>query len=157
MITKQDAIEATYRQEFYHLRLRNKSDGRPVRCRVNGACKTWKTRPNDFRLPVKYGISTCFCIDNSNAELWCSTEEEAILASQDKQEWIAFPFGSVLVETKAFMRPMVYLPDSFFYSTLSHDETVSRLRAIRSADESQLYSFTDSDQIRDYFDSWGES
>lgn len=23
---------------------------------VNGACKTWKTRPNDWCLPIKYGL-----------------------------------------------------------------------------------------------------
>jgi len=27
-----------------------------VECRRNGAVKTWKTRPNDFRLPVKRGL-----------------------------------------------------------------------------------------------------
>ncbi len=25
-------------------------------CKVNGSLKTWKTRPNDFRLPVKHGM-----------------------------------------------------------------------------------------------------
>lgn len=25
-------------------------------CRVTGALKTWKTRPNDFRLPIKHGM-----------------------------------------------------------------------------------------------------
>lgn len=24
--------------------------------RVNGACKTWKTRPNDFQVPIKFGF-----------------------------------------------------------------------------------------------------
>lgn len=25
-------------------------------CKVNGALKTWKTRPNEYRLPVKHGL-----------------------------------------------------------------------------------------------------
>lgn len=33
-------------------------DGYARKCRVNGAPKTWKTRP-DVELPVKYGLSDC--------------------------------------------------------------------------------------------------
>lgn len=69
MITKQIAMSATYRQEFYHVALKN-ADGTPIRCRVNGKCKTWKTWPDEFRLPVKYGLKSCFYIDNSNCHLW---------------------------------------------------------------------------------------
>ena len=25
-------------------------------CRRNGRTQTWKTRPNDFRIPIKYGF-----------------------------------------------------------------------------------------------------
>lgn len=32
------------------------ADGTCVRWRVNGAVKTWKTRPNEFRVPVKHGM-----------------------------------------------------------------------------------------------------
>lgn len=68
-LSKQDCVNATYRQEFHHVDEKN-SDGTPVRCRVNGACKTWKTRPDEFRLPVKYGLKTCFYITESNADEW---------------------------------------------------------------------------------------
>ena len=27
-----------------------------VICRINGSLKTWKTRPGDFRLPIKHGM-----------------------------------------------------------------------------------------------------
>jgi len=27
-----------------------------TQCRPNGQCKTWKTRPAEFQLPVKYGL-----------------------------------------------------------------------------------------------------
>ena len=69
MITKEQAMNAHYRQEFHHVRLNN-SDGTPVRCRVNGACKTWKTRPSAFSLPVKYGLKQCFYITEDNADDW---------------------------------------------------------------------------------------
>lgn len=37
--------------------------------RANGACKTWKTRPADFRLPVKYGFRGPYAyITNDNCE-----------------------------------------------------------------------------------------
>lgn len=69
MITKDIAQQLRYREELQHVKLRNK-DGSPVRCRVNGACKTWKTRPEDFSLPVKYGLRDCFYITLVNAEQW---------------------------------------------------------------------------------------
>lgn len=52
-----------------HIFLKN-ADGTPARCRVNGKCKTWKTRPTEFRLPVKHGLRNCFYIDENNATHW---------------------------------------------------------------------------------------
>ena len=69
MITKQMAVSATYGQVFHHVRLKN-ADGTPVRCRVNGKCKVWVTRPEEFRFPVKHGLRDCFYIDQSNAKDW---------------------------------------------------------------------------------------
>ena len=69
MITKQQAIDSYHRQEFHHVSEKN-ADGSAVRCRVNGKCKTWKTRPDDFQLPVKYGLKTCFYITQDNAHEW---------------------------------------------------------------------------------------
>ena len=79
MITKDEALILGDRwgnSTLYHVSLRN-SDGSPVRCRVNGRCKIWKTRPDDFRLPVKYGLRECFYITPSNAHEWVMDEEEA--------------------------------------------------------------------------------
>lgn len=69
MITKQQAEAANYRQEFHHTKLKD-SRGEPVRCRVNGKCKTWKTKPEQFELPVKHGLYTCFYITQTNAHEW---------------------------------------------------------------------------------------
>jgi hypothetical protein len=37
--------------------------------RANGRCQTWRTRPDDFKLPVKYGFKGPYTyITNGNAE-----------------------------------------------------------------------------------------
>jgi hypothetical protein len=69
MICKGKAMAAGYGDHFHHVSLKN-ADKTPVRCRVNGKCKTWKTRPAEFRLPVKHGMRDCFYIDNSNCDEW---------------------------------------------------------------------------------------
>lgn len=55
--------------EFWHRTDRN-FDCSPVRCRANGKVKLWKTRPTEFRLPVKYGLRECFYITPHNAHDW---------------------------------------------------------------------------------------
>ena len=69
MITKQTAVDSYHGQIFHHESLTN-ADGTPLRCRVNGQCKVWKTRPDDFRLPVKHGLYQCFYITPANAAEW---------------------------------------------------------------------------------------
>lgn len=51
MITKEDALAAYHGKEFYFL-----NKGKVARCRVSGKVKTWKTRPLDWKIPVKYGL-----------------------------------------------------------------------------------------------------
>lgn len=78
MITMQQALTA---REFWHMTAKN-ADGTPVRCRRNGATKTWKREPGKFRIPVKQGLKSCFYIDNfdgdlansKNHHLWCVPE-----------------------------------------------------------------------------------
>lgn len=38
-----------------------------ARVRPSGKCKTWKTRPNEFRLPVKFGLYENGAITHENA------------------------------------------------------------------------------------------
>ena len=54
---------------LHHVSLKN-ADGTPVRARINGKVKTWKTRPGDFKLPVKHGLRDCFYITQANAHEW---------------------------------------------------------------------------------------
>lgn len=69
MITKQIAMSLHHGQVLHHVYVKN-ADGSALRCRVNGKCKIWATREDDFRLPVKHGLRDCFYIDNSNADQW---------------------------------------------------------------------------------------
>lgn len=71
MITKEQAMT---RREFWHLTYRN-ADGTPLRVRANGKCKTWKTRPEEFKLPVKHGLRDYLYIEHNSAHAWCVPEE----------------------------------------------------------------------------------
>lgn len=66
MVTKEIAMKA---KRFEHKTEKN-ADGSPVRCRANGACKTWVTRPSEFRLPVKHGLKNTFYITPANGMEW---------------------------------------------------------------------------------------
>lgn len=37
-----------------------------TRVRVSGSCKTWKTRPNEYHLPIKWGLRESYWIDEDN-------------------------------------------------------------------------------------------
>src|ERR1039457_2239385 len=68
---------------FYHVALRN-ADGSALRARANGRVKLWKTRPLEFRIPVKYGLKQCFYIDNNNAHQWLTYDPTEEAAPQHK-------------------------------------------------------------------------
>lgn len=70
MITKQQAMSARH---FEHCTAKN-SDGTPARCRATGRCKTWITRPDEFRLPVKHGLRDSFYLTPKNAAEWVIAE-----------------------------------------------------------------------------------
>jgi hypothetical protein len=53
-----------------------------VRIRRNGQTKVWKTRPNDFRIPVKYGLYECFYITPENAHQFCVAGECPVCAGE---------------------------------------------------------------------------
>lgn len=66
-LTPRDIING---REFWH-RIERNTDGTPLRCRPNGKPKFWKTRPHDFKLPVKYGLKNCFYLTPANISDWC--------------------------------------------------------------------------------------
>lgn len=69
MVTKEQAVELKRGTILTHVSTCNK-DGSPLRVRVNGATKTWKTRPTEFKIPVKYGLYSYGYITDSNASKW---------------------------------------------------------------------------------------
>ena len=78
MITKAIAMAATLGTIFYHASHTN-ADGTPTRCRVTGKCKTWKTRPDMFELPVKHGMFQAFYINERNCNDWFEHEVEPVI------------------------------------------------------------------------------
>ena len=54
---------------FYHKAAKNPDKSR-LRARRNGKTKYWKTRPDNFKIPVKYGLYQYFYIDENNANEW---------------------------------------------------------------------------------------
>lgn len=75
MITKEQALTLN---EFW-LEItnpRHKRFGQRARFRRNGKTQTWKTRPNDFKVPVKYGLYEFDYVTNENANLWFDKEND---------------------------------------------------------------------------------
>lgn len=54
---------------IYHVTKKDKL-GRPLRARLNGYLKTWKTRPLEFKQPMKYGMYEYFYITEMDADQW---------------------------------------------------------------------------------------
>lgn len=76
MITKQQALTLGYGAEVHytgrHDCTRTVGPRGGVKesitaCRVTGSIKTWKTRPAEFRLPVKYGLREYAAINHYDA------------------------------------------------------------------------------------------
>ena len=58
MVTKEQALTCkTFRYNVYCYR-------------ANGKCKTWKTRPNEFKLPIKHGLYIYGYLTHENAHLF---------------------------------------------------------------------------------------
>lgn len=53
-----------------------------VVARTSGRCQTWKTRPEEFRLPVKHGLYESGEITNRNAADWHLASDCPINAAQ---------------------------------------------------------------------------
>lgn len=58
--------------------------GRVIEWRRNGATKTWKTRPGEFRIPVKYGMYSYDYIDEYTARRF-HVESDCPLRKVDAQ------------------------------------------------------------------------
>ncbi len=86
MIDKEIVVILKHGQELYSSRKLDSRD-RPAKVRVSGKCKTWKTRPGDFKLPVKYGMYESFYIENGAfAEHLFTDKGEALAKYQADKE-----------------------------------------------------------------------
>ena len=65
VITKEQAMELQVGDELYSFIMK-----KPVKARVNGKCVTWMLRPNEWRLPMKWGLRKCFDITHENCDRW---------------------------------------------------------------------------------------
>lgn len=65
MITKELALTLRVGQELWHNTL-VRGDGKPIRARVTGKCKTWKRTPAVWKLPLKHGLNLSFYIGASS-------------------------------------------------------------------------------------------
>lgn len=66
MITKEQAMTLN----DFHFQISNPKNKHYLgwrRCRRSGMTKTWKTRPEEFKVPVKYGLYESFYITHENA------------------------------------------------------------------------------------------
>jgi len=66
MLTDDQILNA---RQFEHVSLKN-ADGTPLRARRNGKTQTWKTRPDEFRIPVKHGLKNTFNITHHERAQW---------------------------------------------------------------------------------------
>ena len=75
MITKEQAIHLDLGQTLYHATYKN-ANGSPLRWRVNGQTKTWKTRPDEFRVPIKHGLWDYDYLTHDNAHMLFINEHD---------------------------------------------------------------------------------
>lgn len=78
-LTLEQAKSLKHGTILYHVHRRN-ADKTPERWRVNGVPKTWKTRPDEVRVPVKHGLHDYDYdyIEASDLDWFCLSEEEVI-------------------------------------------------------------------------------
>jgi hypothetical protein len=75
MVTREEALQLTHGDEIHEegcLRITGPRGGvteRITRWRVSGQCQTWKTRPDHFRVPIKFGMYESSTLDHHNAYL----------------------------------------------------------------------------------------
>jgi hypothetical protein len=73
MITLEQAKALTWRDELHcgpciiRTGTRGGQSLTQERWRVNGKIQLWKTRPDEFSLPIKHGLKTCYYLTHRNA------------------------------------------------------------------------------------------
>lgn len=63
-------LDATSFQTWFIPNGLTKALDKPRNWRRNGKTKVWKTRPDEFKIPIKHGMYSYGYIDNTNAHLF---------------------------------------------------------------------------------------
>lgn len=81
-------LELALTEDSFHYGKRAlcKQLGKSERWRRNGATKTWKTRPGEFRIPIKHGLYTYGEITDRTAYMWHTSDDCALNAKSDPME-----------------------------------------------------------------------
>ena len=122
MVTKQQALTAS---SFHWGNCARETGPRGgvketiVAYRRNGATKTWATRPDDFRLPVKHGLRDYADITPALAHMWHAAEDCPLNATTG---------DSAMTEHTAFVQTVTVptLPGSTFYRVVCACGMVTR-------------------------------
>lgn len=69
VLTIEQAKALRHGQILHHWKQKN-ADGTPLRVCVNGKVQTWKTRPDECRIPVKRGLYSYGAITHRELEYW---------------------------------------------------------------------------------------
>lgn len=77
MITKEQALTLKHGQFVYFTVPMG-----IARWRITGKVQTWKTRPEEFCVPIKYGLFTHGHLTQENARHYYMTEAEATFAME---------------------------------------------------------------------------
>ena len=64
--------------DMFYMFCHANADGTPVRWRRNGRTKIWKTRPHDFKIPVKHGMYDYGYITPENMHEFTAVEDDAV-------------------------------------------------------------------------------
>ena len=78
MITLEQAKNLKWRQEIYHNHYRQNGGKTPETWRVNGQVKTWKTRPNEVKVPIKHSLYSFSYLTHNDLNEFSLTKEEAM-------------------------------------------------------------------------------
>lgn len=73
MITLEEAKNLRPGTTLYHVKNRN-AKGDAQRWKVNGKPKTWKTRPEEVRVPLKHGLYDYDYLDQDTLDLVSLTD-----------------------------------------------------------------------------------
>lgn len=77
MVSIQDAKNLRSGQTLHHKTLHN-ADGTPMRAKVSGTVKTWKTRPTEVKVPIKHGMYNHGYLTEKNASEWSLTPGKTV-------------------------------------------------------------------------------